>query len=456
MKNLTYKLITQFPLLWNTRFPIVFSVLIIINAFYFLLGIGASSSILKFDQSIDYMYFESGLIALSILINTFVFIIWLVFYFRNNAFKANYPISNSKLLLEFLLVFIICLFNISLYVSWNTGVTIGTKFKVTEQEISDAQSVITLASPYIDQNRYKYSNNQYYWSDDFTGNNKGYYLETDTQTIYSAQDKYCCNDTIYSYYYFIDFPYALNMKQRMELSEQNKKWLRTKDTESIRKALESYNDLGRHFHKTKLIDIDKKIKSIFASPEYEFSDFEVYNPDISYDYQDYEPDVETIINNYLEHYYFDYKFWENLLVHIMISLCFALAIISFRISQIRDWVIALISGGIIYTFLGIFAVVSGLDEDGVLVLYFLMSLAFVIFALLGKEFALKKTIYGVVINIGIWSSPFLYMLLRYIIAEVNDQTIQIVPTMAISCVLGIIITSILLILSKRYRAYNEQ
>lgn len=102
----------NYPLLWNIRiFPIV---IIITNLFFFGIGYLYLSTDTAFEKAYasssfcgDYDTFLIVIYLASIVIGALIFIGWLIHYYKNKAFRVNYP-RKTMYILEWLLCLIIC------------------------------------------------------------------------------------------------------------------------------------------------------------------------------------------------------------------------------------------------------------------------------------------------------------------------------------------------------------
>src|SRR5882724_7603813 len=93
LKKIYTRIVTDYPLLWNTRMPWVIAAALLIHLLFFWAGFGSITAI-SFQE---YYYLSSvitgGLMSFSILCSALVIIIWLIFYLRNNAYKSFYIID---------------------------------------------------------------------------------------------------------------------------------------------------------------------------------------------------------------------------------------------------------------------------------------------------------------------------------------------------------------------------
>lgn len=119
-KNLKNYLLTNHPLIWNTRFVTAGAVALIINIIFILIGYSAYSGVQELHNYRIYNDEESFILP-SVLVSVLFFIVWLFFYTKNNAFKNYYPLKKGYLVKEFLLITIIIALNCSYIFSYRFG-----------------------------------------------------------------------------------------------------------------------------------------------------------------------------------------------------------------------------------------------------------------------------------------------------------------------------------------------
>lgn len=141
------KLLLKYPLLWNTKLIPMLILGVVINAIYFLIGYmsGAVDFTEIYQYSDDVTFF-----TFSIIISILALIVWLVFYFRNNSFKAFYPKSNNALFYEWIHTFIIVLSLSSFYFFFQWGKVSHQRSYYSYQDIVAKGNLITQMDYFID------------------------------------------------------------------------------------------------------------------------------------------------------------------------------------------------------------------------------------------------------------------------------------------------------------------
>lgn len=465
MNNILSKLIVRYPLLWNTRFPIAFGVIIAINLFYILIGFLSKDLIIKNLIEDGYSrdnFFESGLILLTIIINLLFIIIWLLYYLRNNALKANYPVSTGRLISEFVQIALIIILNFTLYSSYRAGIVLGFNTKYDFSNLDKEREILNYAAPYTSSNYYDYELNSY------CGNEYNIEREIIESSYNKLKTDFCCNDTIMSYYYYCDFPYINSTNHKWELVRNNQNLLEKKDRAQIEKHINDFNALcDKYDLMSKKVDAEKIINNIFATKDFRFR--ETYIDDIatqnSYTYY-YGNDASYIIDNIIKYSEFGSNFFETILILILIGLGFSLVILSFRLTSIKEWLIAVVSLGIISIITGILLALGGFREIGISVILILIYLTFISIAVFGKELGVNKIANGTAINLSLFTAPYVGLaILNLIRVDIsNDELYDYsysrpyfdeFEMIFLSILLGLVLTCIILAVTPKYRASSE-
>ena len=453
MKKLFQFLLIKYPLLWNTRFPVMLAVTGISNLLYFFIGWSFTSHFPEVRYEIESSYFESGLFLSALILQILIFILWLYFYFRNNAYKAFYPIKKSYLLAEFFLVLFLSTLNIFLFISWKSGVIAGTKSKYSTEKITAYKAIINKAAPFRLQYKSQYEQHQYCGTPMSMK-----YSAVEAEPIYPGNlisDAYCCKDSILSYYQFCDFPFYENDTEKRELVKANQELLRERNPTKIKEILEDYNAVLAEFDKAELTGIERIAENVFMREDFEIhpSAFRENEADY-YGYYDLNniDNIVSVIDDNMEP---DLDYWIVALVHLFIGLGFALAIISFRITSVKEWLIALVAAGVLATILGLFNLLFGLTDETFGLSYLFCMGIFILLALFGRLINLKKSIQGVCINLALWCAPYVF-LLSWVTADLKMNTANELYTGLISLILGIIISLGILFQSFIYKSAPEE
>lgn len=151
LRKIQNHLLLHHPLLWNTRIVTLLAVMIPLHILFFIAGY--THGAIDFTETDSRDIFDDTpvvVVFFSVLITVFVFIVWVVFYFRNNAFKAFYPKSNSSLYKEWLILVLACILNCSYCASFLYGTDFRQRNYLSEEEFSRRIDIISMASLFAD------------------------------------------------------------------------------------------------------------------------------------------------------------------------------------------------------------------------------------------------------------------------------------------------------------------
>lgn len=127
MKQFIYKtnqyLLERFPTIWNTRLVWMLLSAILLHLLFFVVGFATlSNPEILHERLIKDIFFKNGAVYFTTMISILLLVGWLIYMFKNNAFKNFYPTSNSKLFGQFLCYLLIISSCSSFYLSYNYGV----------------------------------------------------------------------------------------------------------------------------------------------------------------------------------------------------------------------------------------------------------------------------------------------------------------------------------------------
>lgn len=139
------------PLLWNLKIVPMLGVMAAIHLLFFVAGYAYGAVDFSENNENYYGDWTEGFATIAgILVSVLLTLIWLVYYFRNNAFKAYYPKRNSALYQEWLLIFLICTINISYPVTFAYAKDMRARHYYGEAEMLRRTDVISMVSVFAD------------------------------------------------------------------------------------------------------------------------------------------------------------------------------------------------------------------------------------------------------------------------------------------------------------------
>lgn len=253
-------LLENYPNIWNTRLVWMLLLGIAIHIVFFFIGFGShgSPSTLQHTRAID-DYFSTGLVFVHIIISVLLIVGWLIFMFKNNAFKNFYPGSRNKLFLEFLQYFIIVFVSTTFYFSYMTGFRLFINYKYDDETMAKNVDIINRSVPFLSQN-----------IEDYTLENRlspkpfvDFYCETDINKIDKTKKYFVYHDRVYQYFRL----YTKTVKQ----TDERGQFIYPEEEKKNKTALayfENNNDdkSRTYYFKQQVEDLSKYIKT--AAPSY--------------------------------------------------------------------------------------------------------------------------------------------------------------------------------------------
>ncbi|MFK7776191.1 MAG: hypothetical protein AB8F94_28980 [Saprospiraceae bacterium] len=206
-------LLKNYPLIWNTKLVWLMLAGLFFHVMFFGLGflnLNDPSSLQ--DYKVVDNFFTNGGAMLNMLISTILIVGWLFLMFKNNGFKSFYPTSRSQLFKQFVLYFIIIVFNISYFYSFFYGmkafVNLNHPSLLVEKDIEAANHAAPFFSHHLD--RYEINNKRYplYLSDLF--------CETNDELINFNKPHFSFLEEDYQFYTLYEVE-----KNRNEISKNN-------------------------------------------------------------------------------------------------------------------------------------------------------------------------------------------------------------------------------------------
>lgn len=448
LKKIQQYLLLNHPLLWNIKIVPALLGALIINIFFFIGGY----ILTKVDFSYAYSNpFSGAALAYmgAILTSILLFIIWLVFYSKNNAFKSFYPRSSGGLYLEWILTFVIILGFVSFPFSYHQGSISKVKSYASKSEMIKAVETLNLIKILIPTDKTSYYQE---YPTDLPPNSSKYdpnmgakYSDSIEMMTYEDRIEYFESQNIsyedypnfaqlslLNYYTLDQFYFPSKCDFTVRNSDTVKKWLIEQNKEEISKLMDAFIALQDKHNLSMNFTKDEWMELVYNPAKYPVGDFNLITP---YNYK--EEDAKSGYSYYYDSsdknssgYYVSYSELEGAYNKIMdaylnkeeamalcvaamcIALCVSLLVFSFRASSGKAWLIAAISMGLILFINGILslAISSPMDSGVVGPLFYI----FVMLAIFSFEIAsvIRKNIgrkakgkSDILINHLIWFIP---------------------------------------------------
>ena len=405
-KSIQKYLLLRHPLLWNTKIvpAIVFALLF--HLIFFVLGY--SNGAIDFTSEDRYpSNFDDGVIIFfSVLVTILFFVLWFVYYFRNNAYKSFYPLRNAALYKEWLIIFLVCFLNTTYSVTYTFGKRLKERSYYTKEETMQRCETIVLASVFIEgtlQNEGPKVNKVVF--------NHQYYPTT------SLMNK--------------DLDY-FNYEHIVSYEIKVKTWMQEDNQQAIKKLMSDYFALVKEHHLKSNITPEQWFDLTYHYPD--FTTYEIigktmmkgdatdsngvvyaYANDTHYKYNVPQAALQSSYNIL-------YKAWGQpiiedglCLVLLYLSLALSMLVFAFRVTSGRNWLIALVSSGVLFIVTGILSALtnSGLTFQIFWLLAILAFMTYFFVTVIGNK---GKSLSGVFLNLLLWSltgfMPLVYALLQ--------------------------------------------
>ena len=144
------ELLLKRPLLWNLKVVPAIIATLVFHIIFFIIGF--VNGAIDFSEDDSRYYDNTGpvIVVFSILLAVLFVVVWLVFYFRNNAYKSYYPLVKHALFKEWGWILLICILNCSYSASYLSAYDLRARNYFTEEEFARRIDVISMVSIFAD------------------------------------------------------------------------------------------------------------------------------------------------------------------------------------------------------------------------------------------------------------------------------------------------------------------
>lgn len=470
IKRIQKYLLSNHPILWNVRLVPMLFVLLAIHLVIF--GIGYLSTNTDFNKT---YYYSPGsslgiLYPVSILVCILLLIGWLIFYNRNNGFKNFYPRKVRQIYTEWILIFSITSAITFIPFTLTEGFIMKWKSVATITDAQDAMKTIVMAKVMIPNSQGNYLYETEYDQPIPIPQEIKLYADSLDLNLYDTEYNYESGLTIKGYtgpsllfykdydsYYFynndreyLDNPAHTKIKNLKCLIT----WLKEGNTDSIRTIMEQFSSLQKKHNLEIDLTVEEWYKRIYNPPFFPVEkatmivDYSPKDYELKYNYDGYTPETPVAVTamdsddisstNYLQAIptaqpHLQYRELEagyeqiikshnykDINPIILTCLCFALGIsiliFSYRSTNGKSWLIALVATGILIFISSLIAI--GLSEsinwsNGEVIMMIILSLWIILFIVLLTKIIIKiinkgsKGRSNIYANILIWLTPFI-------------------------------------------------
>jgi hypothetical protein len=423
LKKLNNKLLSQYPLLWNTKLIYVLPAALITHLLFYIGGYMTSVDITNLT---DYRYLkEFGTAIFSSLVSIVIIILWLVYYLRNNPFKSFYTISRNYLFAEFLLIAVVFFSTSTFFLTYQQGKFDKIKSATNATNLADEVNTINLSSHFIaydleDFSEYRNCNIQKERDREdslrkaIEKSNNSQLSNTKTANSdfsFIDYDPYRDPGEQYSYLHYCgqeiriasDKDAILN---KYQLDTKAKNWLLENHTDSVLQLFNKLIDICKKYNVKYVFSPDVQIGECFGDSAFTVN--RVFESSYS-EYNRNRPPYIDLRNLRTTIAYVDFVrkgFWESelFLFWLVFALSAAIILFSFRITRVKHWFVGLIGVGLWSIIIVLSVVIFNLKE-GVIPFVLLLWLLLTVFSV--KQIISKKAklLSGIVFNWIFWFTP---------------------------------------------------
>lgn len=438
IKDIQKKILLKYPLIWNTKFVPMLLIGILFNLLYF--GIGFLNGNIDFSGRINYDG-ETTAIMFGVLISILTTIVWLVFYFKNNALKSFYSKSKNALFYEWFQIFIISFLLISFYIPFSVGKQIHERGYFSKNEAIKRCQTIALADIFIDG----------YFAPTEIDSTKSILRDSiiDGEYRYAQliyKDSMSFQGKKYAQYSLMNrraYDFSLISKQEDSLNTiKVRNWLIDNQENKVKDLMNDYLKIVNEHSIKNNLTTNKWFEEIYDYPNFtNFSHIRPYFEEFESDrlYNGYENNIVTTSPKYGNQNKYSNLFvqqdilkskynivskahtnpfieYETLLAFLCSALGFSILIFSFRVTSGKSWLISVVTVGVLNMLFGILTIFLSFEST----YFYLVLFTFILFTLYFVKIYMDKKGLGfssIVLNILLWSFPFILPIIYGLIMQ---------------------------------------
>ncbi len=454
LKNIQKYLLLNNPLLWNTKIVPLSILLILINVIFFAIGFkNGEVDFTETNNNYTYNQSEPILIFIGVLISAIIIIIWLVYYFKNNAFKSFYPKENFGLFKEWLIIFSVAFLTAMFSVSYYYAKEVRVRNYFSKEEAIKRCETLSLGSIFIDGSY----DVRYFKTVNYRGDTIQAVFDYAEFMGKQYKNNSLMNKNVETFQFF-------NPEDDSLRKIKVKNWLFRNDKIAIKSLFKDYLKIAKDHNLKGNIDDQKWFDLVYNSPEFLEVNIVGKNKSVSAysstygtqenaEYVDSATSVDSVgkvVDNfdYLNKYkvkrkdYYDEYFkhyvpaanlnyayahiadcWvtpdiraDVLLFPIYFAFGFSLLVFSFRVTSGRNWLIAGISLGVIAIVFGIISAIFKTEIIFLILADLLFISLFLHFIYITNK-KRDKGVSGITLNAILWTFAG-FIPLNYYLVEV--------------------------------------
>ena len=254
ISKINKKLLESYPNIWNTKLVWMLSVALIIHVLFFILGfVSLTDPVSLHERSVDALFFRNGGMLLSLIISILMLVVWLIHLFRNNAFKAFYPIKRRDLFSQFLYFFIIIFFSTTYFYSYSFGVKSFIHITYSDDSVSQDVKLSNDTALFFSHHLEDYLIDKARYPDFFYN----HFCETNYGLIDKTKPYYSVFEKEFQFYSVktIDVPKV----------QKGKSYKNYRTLDGYMRQIKLNDSTTRYYYKDSVVDASKYIKTLQPS-----------------------------------------------------------------------------------------------------------------------------------------------------------------------------------------------
>ena len=159
--NTNQNLLEKYPTVWNTKIVWMLLTAFLLHIVFFTLGYFAlANPELLQERDAKSIFFDNGTVFISIILSILTLVVWLIYLFKNNAFKSFYPTTRLDLFKQFLCYLIIVFCSTTFFLSYNAGLKQYISSTYPDNTIQNEIHASNKAAIFFSQDLERYTLNQ--------------------------------------------------------------------------------------------------------------------------------------------------------------------------------------------------------------------------------------------------------------------------------------------------------
>lgn len=343
---------------------------------------------------------------IAVLVGLISFILWLVYYLRQNAFKGLLPLSRFYLLKEFTIILVTILGLCALIFVYQEGLFVKMRQVSKNVNLSKEQATVKLADHFLPFNIADFSakkTKQEY--------NKQGELDSSTGTLLKGQVQgYSYLNFSYDYLTYDDIQLYNNAEDSL-IDIKARRWLTERKKDSIAYIIYRYFRICRQYGGTYRLNVKSHVNSIFATPNLNIQDngIESSKPETGF-----APYIDRYnVTGGIDKVEYARKGLdkEAIIALFYFVLCASILLFSFRVVPIGTWFRGIIVAILLLILIAIAGVISstGIAPTTMTVVIFVFGLYIFLHNVSTKTYKLTS---GVAYLLSLWGLPVITIVIH--------------------------------------------